>query len=291
MRMRVLLLGKTSLLGQAVVAQAALEDIEFLLVDEPPGSWEPAQVAGWLDALQPDAVLDLSFYHQQFQELDPTPEGLAAERVFARELVTQCAGRDLLLYRLSSTRVFDGVKEQPYTEKDPLTPIGAHGSLQAELDQLLEAQCRRHLLLRFSWVLDSSPEGMLQRLVSQLLAGDSVSLAEEWRGTPTPLEDTARVVLAGLKQLDCGSELYGCYHYASAEVASWISFARTLAQELVMDGQIEREPVIEPVPFDSQPAAALEPRNAVLSGRRLLYAFGIKPRTWRVSLTGLLGSH
>lgn len=58
MRMRVLLLGKTSLLGQAVVAQAALEDIEFLLVDEPPGSWEPAQVAGWLDALQPDAVLD-----------------------------------------------------------------------------------------------------------------------------------------------------------------------------------------------------------------------------------------
>lgn len=201
MRMRVLLLGKTSLLGQAVVAQAALEDIEFLLVDEPPGSWEPAQVAGWLDALQPDAVLDLSFYHQQFQVLDPTPEGLAAERVFARELVTQCAGRDLLLYRLSSTRVFDGVKEQPYTEKDPLTPIGAHGSLQAELDQLLEAQCRRHLLLRFSWVLDSSPEGMLQRLVSQLLAGDSVSLAEEWRGTPTPLEDTARVVLADRKSV------------------------------------------------------------------------------------------
>ncbi|MEE3158670.1 MAG: sugar nucleotide-binding protein, partial [Pseudomonadota bacterium] len=106
-----------------------------------------------------------------------------------------------------------------------------------------------------------------------------------------PLEDTARVVLAGLKQLDCGSELYGCYHYASAEVASWISFARTLAQELVMDGQLEREPVIEPIPFDSQPAAALEPRNAVLSGRRLLCAFGIKPRTWRVSLTGLLGSH
>ena len=46
-----------------------------------------------------------------------------------------------------------------------------------------------------------------------------------------------------------------------------------------------------PVSFDSQPAAALEPRNAVLSGRRLLYVFGIKPRTWRVSLTALLGSH
>ena len=31
MRMRVLLLGKTSLLGQALVAQAALEDIENMI--------------------------------------------------------------------------------------------------------------------------------------------------------------------------------------------------------------------------------------------------------------------
>ena len=90
MRMRVLLLGKTSLLGQALVTQAAQDDIEFLLVDEPPVSWEPAQLAGWLDALQPDAVLDLSFYHQQFQVLDPTPEGLAAERVFAGVEVPAC---------------------------------------------------------------------------------------------------------------------------------------------------------------------------------------------------------
>ncbi len=291
MRMRVLLLGKTSLLGQALIAQAAQDDIEFLQVDESSACWHPAQVVGWLDTLQPDAVLDLSFYHQQFQVLDPAADGLEAERRFAQELIGQCAHRQLLLCRLSSTRVFDGAKGQPYTEKDVLAPVGVHGGLQAELDQLLESQCRRHLLLRFGWVLDSSPKGMLQRLLQQLRSGDSVALAEEWRGTPTPLDDMARVILAALKQMDCGSELYGCYHYASAEVASWISFARTLAQELVHNGQLEREPVVEPVPFETQPAAALEPRNAVLSGRRLLHVFGIKPRTWRFSLTALLGLH
>ncbi|HCP04069.1 MAG TPA: dTDP-4-dehydrorhamnose reductase, partial [Pseudomonas sp.] len=45
---------------------------------------------------------------------------------------------------------------------------------------------------------------------------------------------------------------------------------------------------IEPVAFETQPAAAVEPRNAVLSGRRLLHVFGIKPRTWRIGLPELL---
>ncbi|MEL0168316.1 MAG: sugar nucleotide-binding protein [Pseudomonadaceae bacterium] len=288
MRMRVLLLGKSSLLGRALNVQAAAEDIEFLTLDDEPVQWQSADIAGWLDGLRPDAVVDLSFYHQQFQVLAPAAEALAQHSQFAAQLIAQCAQRDLLLCMLSNTRVFDGSKGQPYTEKDPLQPIGLHGEQQAALDAMLEQRCRRHLLLRFSWVLDTSEGGMLQRLMSQLCAEQTVVLAEEWRGNPTTVADTARVVLSALKQLDCNAELYGCYHYASGEMASWISFARTLAQELVSCGRIEREPGIEPVAFESQPAAAVEPRNAVLSGRRLLYAFGIKPRTWRIGLPELL---
>ena len=288
MRMRVLLLGKSSLLGRALTVQAAAEDIEFLTLDEEPADWQPSAIAGWLDALQPDAVVDLAFYHQQFQVLAPTAEALDQHTAFARQLIAECRQRDLLLCMLSNTRVFDGSKGQPYTEKDPLQPIGLHGAQQAALDSLLEQCCSRHLLLRFSWVLDSSEGGLLQRLISQLCSGETVVLAEEWRGNPTPVADMARVVLSALKQLDWNAQLYGCYHYASGEMASWISFARTLAQELVSCGRIEREPGIEPVAFETQPAAAVEPRNAVLSGRRLLHVFGIKPRTWRIGLPELL---
>lgn len=288
MRMRVLLLGKSSLLGRALNVQAAAEDIEFLTLDDEPAQWQPADIAGWLDALNPDAVVDLSFYHQQFQVLAPAADALAQHSRFAEQLIAQCEQRDVLLCMLSNTRVFDGSKGQPYTEKDPLQPIGLHGEQQAALDAMLEQRCRRYLLLRFSWVLDTSEGGMLQRLIGQLCSEQTVVLAEEWRGNPTTVVDSARVVLSALKQLDCNAELYGCYHYASGEMASWISFARTLAQELVSSGRIEREPGIEPVAFESQPAAAVEPRNAVLSGRRLLYAFGIKPRTWRIGLPELL---
>lgn len=287
MRMRVLLLGQESLLGQSLVMQAAAENIEFLQVAAAP-EWLPEAIDGWLDELVPDAVINLAHYHQQFQLLVPDADQLAAHQAFSERLVDACAQRSLLLCMLSNTRVFDGEKNTPYTEKDTLAPIGAQGAAQAALDQLLVKRCPRHLLLRFSWLLDQSPDGLMMRLIEQLQACQRVELAEEWRGNPTPVDDAARVLLAVIKQLDCGSKVYGVYHYGSAEVSSWITLAMSLGQELRTQGPLAQEPIIEPVAYAAQLAAKFEPQNAALNGRRLLYVFGIKPRAWRAGLDALL---
>jgi len=288
MRMRVLLLGQESLLGQSLMTQAAAEDIEFLQVSSTAVDWRPEAIDGWLDELAPDAVINLAHYHQQFQLIAPDVDQLAAYRLFNERLIDACAQHDLLLCMLSNTRIFDGEKKTPYTEKDELTPIGAQGAAQAALDRLLVKRCKRHLLLRFSWLLDQSSDGLLMRLIGQLQASQQVELAEEWRGNPTPVADAARVLLAVIKQLDCQSETYGVYHYGSAEVSSWISLAMSLGQELRTQELLSRDPVIEPVAYSAQLAAQFEPQNAALNGRRLLHAFGIKPRAWRAGLDDLL---
>ncbi|MEH6567185.1 MAG: sugar nucleotide-binding protein [Halopseudomonas sp.] len=287
MRMRVLLLGRESLLGQSLVQQAAAEDIEFLQVDEA-AQWLPDAIDGWLDALTPDAVIDLAHYHQQFQLVSVDEARVAAHQAFAERLIDACAQRELLLCMLSNTRVYDGAKSTAYTEKDELRPIGTQGAAQAALDHHLAQRCPRHLLLRFSWLLDGSAEGMLMRLVKQLQAAQKVELAEEWRGNPTPVADAARVLLAVIKQSDCESQVYGVYHYGSAEVTSWISLAMSLGQELRGAHRLHQDPIIEPVAYASQAAARYEPQNAALNGRRLLHVFGIKPRAWRAGLSGLL---
>ena len=288
MRKRVLLLGHESLLGQSLVTQAAAEDIEFLLPGTPSDAWRPDAIDGWLDELAPDAVINLAHYHQQFQLVTADAEQMAAQRQFSERLIESCAQRDMLLCMLSNTRVFSGEKNTPYTEKDELTPVGAQGAVQAALDQLLVRRCKRHLLLRFSWLLDQSPDGLLMRLVNQLQASQRVALAEEWRGNPTPLADAARVLLAVIKQMDCDAELYGVYHYASVEASSWISLAKSLGQELLSLERLAEDPIIEPVNYADQPAAQFEPQNAALNGRRLLFAFGIKPRAWRAWLDDIL---
>lgn len=290
MRMRILLLGADSLLGQAVLRLAAAEEIAIDAIERPAQGWQAEQLKGWFAEYQPDAVVNLAFYHQHFQLGSNDGDNLALQRKFGKQLIALSKQANSLLFLLSSARVFDGLKTTAYTEKDALAPGDALGQLHVDLEKQLKDNCERHIMLRLGWVLDGSPDGQLVRLLEQLRSGEPVLLAEEWRGNPTPVNDAARVVLAILKQLDCGAQLYGTYHYGSSEASSWISFVKSLAQELLATRQLEDVPPIRSVPFDQQLDSAWEPQNAVLASRRLLMTFGIKPRAWRVQLPELLAS-
>tara|TARA_R110001599_G_scaffold65608_2_gene184917 strand:- start:3467 stop:4339 length:873 start_codon:yes stop_codon:yes gene_type:complete len=286
--MRILLLGADSELGQALLHLAAAEDIAIDAIERPAQGWQPEQLKGWFAQYQPDAVVNLAFYHQHFQLGCNDADSLVLQRKFGEELIALSKQADCLLFLLSSARVFDGLKSTAYTEKDALAPGDALGQLHVDLEKRLKDNCERHIMLRLGWVLDGSPDGQLVRLLEQLRSGEPLLLAEEWRGNPTPVGDAARVMLAILKQLDCAAPLYGTYHYGSSEASSWISFVKSLAQELMASKQLEQVPTIRSVPFDQQLDSVWEPQNAVLASRRLLMAFGIKPRAWRSQLPDLL---
>lgn len=289
MRMRVLLLGEETLLGQALLAQATMESIRLQTLGQPPGGWSNEVVDQALMRERPDLVVNLAFYHEQFQLGLLEQPALGEQRRFTNRLIESCVSHDCALFMPSSARVFDGLKTSAYSEKDPLAPSDPLGVLQAELEGRLRQASERHVILRFSWLLDRSADGLLGRLLAQMHSGEPVQLAEEWRGNPTPINDAARVILAILKQLDCDAPLYGTYHYGSSEVSSWISFAKSLAQELLASQQLDVDPIVQPVSFASQQMAGREPQNAALASRRLLMAFGIKPRAWRAQLSSLIG--
>ncbi|PRB79413.1 dTDP-4-dehydrorhamnose reductase [Pseudomonas sp. MYb185] len=288
MRMRVLLLGGENPLAQALLAQAAGEFIQLEAVERPAQGWLPEMADQLLAGAKPDLILNLAFYREQFQLGLEDAQLLQAQQEFTERLIQGCAANATTLVMLSSARVFDGSKASAYIEKDEEKPVGALGCLQAELERSLRTQCPRHVILRFSWLLDYSPEGPLAQLVGELKRSPSLELAEEWRGNPTPVTDAARVILSVLKQLDCAAPLYGTYHYGSSESATWISFVQYVIQELIGRGELAGDAAIQPVPFDSLSALAGQPQNAVLLGRKLLLVFGIKPRSWRSMVPALL---
>ena len=290
MRMRVLLLGGESRLGQALLSQAAAESIRVDTPARPKDGWLADTIDDCLDIFQPDLVIDLAYYHEQFQLSLHNELLLASQRAYGEQLVSACSSRGIINFMVSSTRVFDGLKKTTYTERDEPAPGESVGELQAALEKLIRNAGDRYLILRFSWLLDSSPDGQFSRLLKQLQHQDPVQLAEEWRGNPTPVADAARVMLAVLKQLDCEAPVHGVYHYGSIEPTTWISFAQSVTQELLATHRLDKDPVIQPMPFNTQPMAGLEPQNASLVSRKMLMTYGIKPRSWRSQLPDLLKS-
>lgn len=288
--MRVLLLGGESRLGQALLTQAAAESIRIDAPEPPEGGWLVDTLDDCLDTFQPDLVIDLVFYHEQFQLSLHNEQQLATQRAFGERVIAACSARGITRFMISSTRVFDGLKKATYTERDKPAPGEAVGELQALLEKQIRDAGDQYLILRFSWLLDNSPDGQLGRLLDQLQHQDPVQLAEEWRGNPTPVVDAARVILAVLKQLDCEAPVHGVYHYGSTEPTTWISFAQSVTQELLASHCLDKDPVIQPVPFNTQPMAGLEPQNASVVSRKILMTYGIKPRSWRTQLPELLKS-
>ena len=62
------------------------------------------------------------------------------------------ADNGITLVHVSSDYVFDGTSTAPYSESDPLSPVGVYGQTKAAGDAVVGGLAR-HYIIRTSWVI------------------------------------------------------------------------------------------------------------------------------------------
>ncbi|WP_324733015.1 sugar nucleotide-binding protein [Pseudomonas paeninsulae] len=287
MRMRLMLLGGGNALGQALIRLGAEEDIGFLAPRPPETGWDAGSLTELLDDTRPDALINLAYYFDWFQAEGVSAARLAAQEQAVERLAELCQHHQIRLLQPSSYRVFDGSRVTAYSEKEEPVPLGVHGQALWRIEQRVRAVCPRHVLLRFGWLLDESPDGQLGRFLARAEREQNLSFADDRRGNPTPVDDAARVILAVLKQLDCETPLWGTFHYGGNEATTSLG----LAQAVLSEARHFRSNLLEDIAAQAhatRPDAAEEPQHAVLACKKILHTFGIKPRAWRSGLPSLL---
>lgn len=285
-----MLLGGGSALGQALIRLGAEEDINFLAPRPPESGWDAASLTQLLDDTRPDALINLAYYFDWFQAETVSNERFAQQERAVERLAELCKHHEIRLIQPSSYRVFDGARATAYSEKEEPVPLGVRGQALWRLEQSVRAVCSRHILLRFGWLLDSSPDGLLGRFLTRAERDEVLSLADDRRGNPTPVDDAARVILAVLKQLDCQAPLWGTYHYGGHEATTSLA----LGQALLSEARNFRSNLVDEVTAQAhaaRPDVADEPQHAVLACKKILHTYGIKPRAWRAGLPGLLDQY
>lgn len=287
MRMRLMLLGGGNALGQALIRLGAEEDISFLAPKPPESGWDPASLTQLLDDTRPDALINLAYYFDWFQAEAVSEAQFSAQERSVERLAELCQHHQIRLLQPSSYRVFDGVRATAYSEKEEPQPLGVRGQALWRFEQHVRAICPRHVLLRLGWLLDDSANGLLGRFLLRAAEDSPLLLADDRRGNPTPVDDAARVIIAVLKQLDCQTPLWGTYHYGGHEATTSLA----LGQAVLSEARNFRSNLIEelsPQAHSARVDAAEEPQHAVLSCKKILHTFGIKPRAWRSGLPSLL---
>lgn len=163
-----------------------------------------------------------------------TPEGRSdawAVNVTALASLARIAeDNGITLVHISSDYVFDGTKVEPYTESDPVCPLGVYGQTKAAGDAIVSA-VSRHYIIRTSWVIGDG-NNFVRTMAELADRGVNPSVVDDQLGRLT----FASTLAEAARHLIDTSAPYGIYNVTnSGEPRSWYQIAKMVFEMLGRD--------------------------------------------------------
>jgi len=200
--------------------------------------------------------------------------------VGTKNIAQACQKFNKHLIHISTAYVFNGEKEGLYTEQDPLSPIEWYGQTKAWAEEVVQSTPGlTWTILRIDQPFRSDPFAKLDvawKLIEGMRAGKIYPQFTDHYFGPTYIDDFAKVLDAVIRL-----NLTGLYHATSGEQWTDFDFARSLAQQLHIDYQVEAGSLAKYLETSQRPYQ----KNTALSVDKLksVLDFSLTPITTAIS--------
>ena len=193
----------------------------------------------------------------------------------AKNLAIACSEFDAILIQISTDFVFDGEKNEPYTETDVAKPISVYGAskLQGEIE--IKQTLETYFILRTSWLYSEHGANFMKTMLKLAETRDEISVVSDQIGTPTYAGDLADVIL---KIISSKNTNFGLYHYSNEGVASWYDFAKTIFEASNLKIKLNA------IKTEAYPTPAKRPFYSVIDKAKIKSILGIETPNWSESL-------
>jgi dTDP-4-dehydrorhamnose reductase len=189
---------------------------------------------------------------------------------------------------LSTDYVFDGSKQSPYLETDPVAPLGVYGSSKLAGEYALAAATDNHAILRTAWVYSPFGKNFLKAMLRVAATCDTLSVVDDQIGNPTCALDIADGVIAIVRNLvnDPDPKMRGIFHMAGRGRASWADFAEHIfATSAALGGP---SAMVARVSTSDYLTAAKRPSNSQLDCSKLEEVHFLSLPSWQNTTLQLL---
>ncbi len=245
-------------------------------------------VAHALAEHRPRVVINAAAYTAVDKAETEAEAAFAINRDGPAHLAAACAQAGIPLLHLSTDYVFDGSKAGPYTEADPVAPLGVYGASKEAGETAIRERLREHLILRVSWVFGARGHNFVRTMLHLGAEREELRVVADQHGCPTHAGAIADSLLRLTDRVLVGAALpWGTYHYTGTPATTWHGFAEAIFAEAVELGLLVRAPKVLPIETKDYPTPARRPANSVLALERLA-ALGLAPRPWRDGLREVL---
>ena len=234
----------------------------------------------------PALVINAAAYTQVDKAESECQAAFAVNRDGPVNLAAACAEVGIPLLHVSTDYVFDGRKEGPYVESDPVAPLSVYGASKLAGEEAVRERLEQHVILRTAWVHSAHGVNFVKTIAR--LAGElpALNVVDDQQGGPTPAGSIAEALLAVANAIRAGSTRWGTYHFCGAPATSWCGFARAIVD--AAGPYLGRRVAVRPIATADYPLPAKRPANSVLDCAKIAATFGIAAPDWRASLPAIL---
>lgn len=282
--MKVLIFGRIGQLGTELARRPWAADTELTFLDRDQiDVGTPAAVRGVMATTPCDLVINAAAYTAVDKAESEPDAAYAVNRDGPAAMAEACAARGIPLFHVSTDYVFDGTKATPYTEDDPLAPLGVYGRSKCEGEQAVRDSLGQHIILRTAWVYAAHGHNFVRTMLR--LASERPELrvvADQW-GCPTAAADLA----AALHMLAVRYErertlAWGTYHFTGQGETTWHGLAERVVE--LAAPTLGKRPRVQAITTADYPTPARRPVNSRLDCSKMTATFGITARPWEQAL-------
>ncbi len=288
--MNLLIVGATGQLALSLAEKAAQAGIRTLSGGRPdldlsrPEAELDLSLSRLLDLAEFDVVINAAAYTAVDRAETEAHQAHAINAAGAGRVAAMAARRGLPVIHMSTDYVFDGKKASPYTEADPVAPLGVYGRSKLAGERAVALSNPAHVILRTSWGYSPFGGNFIKTMLRLAESRDEVSVVDDQIGNPTSTLDLADAIvkIAARITADRAGAPYGLYHMTGAGQASWADLAEAIfAASASLGGPVAK---VNPIPTEQFPTPARRPANSRLSCASLARAFDVSLPHWRPSV-------
>lgn len=240
------------------------------------------QIARTMDEVRPNVVINTAAFHRvDLCESEPE-QSFLINAAAPQRLAAACRDRDATLVHFSTDYVFDGQKQEPYAEDDPVCPLSVYGASKAAGEMAVRCTTDRHIIIRTTGLYGhagarTTQGNFVETMMRLAAAGKPITVVADQVLTPTYTRDLAAIV-GRLLTLDAA----GTFHVTNGGACSWYEFAREIFH---LAGQ---EPDLRRTTQSERPVPAKRPGYSVLGHARLRKVGLPEPRSWQDALAAYM---
>jgi dTDP-4-dehydrorhamnose reductase len=239
-----------------------------------------SQLESFIEKIQPTHIINASAY-TAVDRAESEPE--LAHRINAlvpasmAKLALQLNARFI---HYSTDYVFDGSKESPYLESDPIAPLNQYGETKALGERAIQESGCNHLILRTSWVYSDTGSNFLKTMLRLAQNQSEIKVVNDQIGAPTSADFLAQTTTHLIHTFNQQNEIY---HLTPSGHTSWYGFA----QAILGNHSVK----LTPICTKDYPTPAKRPANSRLSTEKLCKEFDLTFENWQVYLDQELSKH